>query len=138
VNLFRSWIRNEKHIYLVEALKKFHNELLMQLLLISFLRYIVFMTQYILLYYLFGVHVSVEIIVCVMSVVFLAMAIIPSIALLEVGLRGEISILLMGMYSTNSLGISFTSVTVWLMNLIFPAVIGSLLILNLRVFKRKT
>jgi hypothetical protein len=137
VRLFRGWIKNQKYAYLVEALKEFHTDLLMQLLFLSLLRYIVFMTQYILVFYLFGVHVSAENIVCVMSVVFLAMAVIPSIALLEVGLRGEISIVLMGMYSANSLGISITSVIVWLMNLILPAVIGSLLILNLRVFRKK-
>ena len=72
-----------------------------------------------------------------MSVVFLAMAIIPSIALLEVGLRGEISIKLIGLFSVNTLGVSLTSVTVWVMNLILPAVIGSLLILNLHVFKSR-
>ena len=137
VDLFKRWISKERFAYLVEALQKFHQDLLMHLLLISFLRYLVFAVQYILLFNLFGVHVPIEIIFCVMSVVFLTMAVIPSIALLEVGLRGEISILLMGMFSSNVLGISFTSVTVWLINLIFPAVIGSLLILNLRVFRKR-
>jgi hypothetical protein len=137
VDLFKQWISKERYSYLVEALQKFHYDLLMHLLLISFLRYLVFAVQYILLFNLFSVHVPIEIIFCVMSVVFLTMAVIPSIALLEVGLRGEISILIMGIFSANTLGISFTSVTVWLMNLIFPAVIGSLLILNLRVFRRK-
>ena len=137
VNLFRRWISSERYVYLVEALKAFHNELLMRLLFLSFLRYLVFVIQYILIFYLFGVNVSAEIIFCVMSVVFLTMAIIPSIALLEVGLRGEISILLMGMFSANTLGIGFTSITLWLINLIVPAVAGSLLILNLRAFKKR-
>jgi uncharacterized membrane protein YbhN (UPF0104 family) len=137
VNLFRRWISSERHVYLVEALKAFHSELLMRILFLSFLRYLVFVVQYILIFYLFGVHVSAEIIFCVMSVVFLAMAVIPSIALLEVGLRGEISILLMGMFSSNTLGIGFTSIIIWLVNLILPAVVGSLLILNLRAFGKK-
>jgi hypothetical protein len=72
-----------------------------------------------------------------MSTVFLAMSIVPSIALVEVGLRGEISIRLMGLFSANTLGIGFTSITIWFINLILPAIIGSLLLLNLRVFKRK-
>ena len=72
-----------------------------------------------------------------MGVVFLAMAIIPSISLIEVGLRGEISIMLMGMYSVNALGIGFTSVTVWIINLILPAMAGSVLILNQRVFNKR-
>ena len=72
-----------------------------------------------------------------MSVVFLAMAVIPSIALVEVWLRGEISIQLMGLFSANLLGIGFTSVTVWFINLILPAIIGSLLLLNLRIFRKE-
>jgi len=135
VNLFNRWIRNEKYVYLVESLRKFHRVLLIQILLLSFLRYLIFVIQYILVFHLFEVNVAAGTIATVMSVVFLAMAVIPSIALVEVWLRGEISIKLMGLFSLNMLGIGFTSVTVWFINLILPAIAGSLLLLSLRVFK---
>jgi hypothetical protein len=135
--LFRRWVRNEKYNYLVEALGSFHMQLLAQILLLSFLRYLVFMVQYILLFKLFGVGVPALTIVWVMSIVFLAMAVIPSIALVELGLRGEISLKLMGLYTSNVLGVTLTTVSVWFINLILPAIIGSLLILNLRVFGRR-
>jgi uncharacterized RDD family membrane protein YckC len=83
------------------------------------------------------VNVAAGTIAAVMSVIFLAMAVIPSISLVDFGLRGEISIQLMGLYTVNSLGIGLASVTVWFINLILPAIIGSLLILNLRVFNKK-
>jgi hypothetical protein len=101
------------------------------------LRYLVFIVQYILVFYLFEVNVSAFIIGWVMSVVFLAMAIVPSIALVEIGVRGEISLKLMGMYSGNSLGIGLTSISVWLINLVIPAIIGSLLLMNIKVFTRR-
>jgi hypothetical protein len=63
------------------------------------------------------------------------MAIIPSIALVEVGVRGEISLTLMGLYTINSLGIGLTSITIWFINLIMPALVGSILILSVNVFK---
>ena len=137
VNLFNKWIRNQKYVYLIEALQKFHSVLLIQMLLISFLRYLIFVIQYVLIFYLFEVNVPADTIATVMSVVFLAMAVIPSIALVEVWLRGEISIKLMGLFSLNTLGIGFTSVTVWFINLILPAIAGSLLLLSLRVFKNE-
>ena len=137
VNLFNKWIRNQKYVYLIEALQKFHSVLLIQMLLISFLRYLIFVIQYVLIFYLFEVNVPADTIATVMSVVFLAMAVIPSIALVQVWLRGEISIKLMGLFSLNTLGIGFTSVTVWFINLILPAVAGSLLLLSLRVFKNE-
>jgi hypothetical protein len=71
-----------------------------------------------------------------MSVVFLALAVIPSIALLEVGLRGEVSLQLVGLFSANSLGIGLTSVTIWFINLVIPALIGTLLLLNIKLLSK--
>jgi uncharacterized membrane protein YbhN (UPF0104 family) len=137
VALFNKWIKNKRYVYLIEALQNFHTKLLLRLLGLSLLRYLIFVIQYILVFYLFEINVSVATIATVMSVVFLAMAVIPSIALVEVWLRGEISIKLMGLFSMNTLGIGFTSVTVWFINLILPAIAGSLLLLSLRVFKNE-
>lgn len=136
VHLFHRWIKNKKYAYLVEALHYFDVRLLLRILLLSLLRYLVFIVQYILVFHLFEVNVSVNNIALVISVVFLAMAVIPSITLIEVWLRGEISIQLVGMFSQNLLGIGFTSVTIWFINLILPAIAGSLFMLSLRVFKK--
>ena len=136
VKLFHRRIKSRKYIFLVEALQSFHSKILFQLLILSFFRYVVFIIQYALVFYLFEVNVSVETIAAVMSVVFLTMAIIPSIAIVEVWIRGEINIKLMALFSVNVLGIGFASVTVWFINLILPAVFGSLLLVNLKVFKK--
>jgi hypothetical protein len=137
VGLFRRWIKSQKYLYLVQALQYFDNHLLLRLLFLSLLRFAVFILQYILLFYFFGVFVPASELIPVMGIVFLALAIIPSIVLIEVWLRGEILILLVGMYSSNTLGIGFTSVTAWFVNLILPAIAGSLLILNLRAFRKR-
>ncbi len=136
VLLFRRWISRKKYLYLVEALGSFHAGLLSKILLLSLLRYGVFVVQYLLVFHLFGVNVPAAIIVLVMSVVFLVMAVVPSIALVEVGVRGEICLKLMGLFSANSLGIGLTTITVWFINLIIPAMIGSLLLLNIRIFQK--
>lgn len=137
VFLFQRWVKSNKYLYLIESLRNFSVQLLLKILLLSLLRYGVFVVQYILIFYLFGVNVSVATVVSVMSVVFLAMAIIPSVALVEVGMRSEISLKLMGVFSANSLGIGLTSVTVWFINLIIPAIVGSLLILNIKIFAKR-
>jgi len=138
VFLFKRWIRAHRYDYLVEALRYFDRKMLTKILIISLVRYLVFIVQYVLIYYLFNVNVPIQSILLVMGLVFLAMAVIPTVALIEIGLRGEISIMLMGLFSANTLGIGFSSITVWFMNLILPAIIGSLLILNLRIFKKRT
>jgi hypothetical protein len=68
---------------------------------------------------------------------FLALAIIPTIALAELGVRGKLSIFLFGMFSTNTLGIVLTASTIWLINLVVPALAGSLFILGIKIFRNK-
>jgi hypothetical protein len=87
-------------------------------------------------FYLFSVNISPPVMLSAMSVVFLALAVIPSIALIEVGLRGEVSLRLVGLFSANSLGIGLTSVTIWFMNLIIPALIGTVLLLNIKLLSK--
>ena len=94
------------------------------------------MLQYMVMFYFFHVQVAAAIIVPVMSVVFLALAIIPSIALVEVGLRGEVTLRLMGLFSVNTLGIGLTSVTIWFINLILPAIIGTLFLWNIKLLSK--
>ena len=129
VKIFQYWFQKSRHLYLVQALQEFTVPLLLQLLLLSLLRYSVFIVQYILLFRFFSVYVPITAIVYVMSLVFVAMAVIPTITLVEVGLRGKISITLMGMFTTSSLGVGLTTVSVWFINLILPAIIGSVFIL---------
>jgi hypothetical protein len=126
----RSWL------YLIQAISVFGMQRLSKLLLLSLARYIVFAIQYVLLFRLFEVNIAASALFWMMSVVFLVLAAIPSIALADLGVRGEVSLQLIGLLSSNSLGILLTSVAAWFINLIIPALAGSLLVVGLRVFKR--
>lgn len=132
-----SALRKASWLPLVSALKEFGMQRLGHLLLLSVVRYAVFVAQYLLAFRLFSVTVSLLPAVGVMSLVFLALAVIPSVVLLEVGIRGEVSLKLIGLYSANSLGILLTSVTIWLINLVIPALAGSILILGIKLFKQR-
>ncbi len=136
IRFFSRWLSSHHFMYLVEALQNFNVSFLAKIFLLSSLRYGVFVLQYILLFHFFNVQVAAITIVPIMSVVFLALAVIPSIALIEVGLRGEVSLRLMGLFSMNSLGIGLTSVTVWFINLILPAIIGTLFLLNVKLLSK--
>jgi MFS family permease len=125
------WIR--KYGWLFRALEEFNATLLLQLLSLSALRFLVFIAQYYLLFRFFGVEVSWEQTLWTVSVSFLVMAVIPTIALFtDLSLRWEVSLKLVGMFSENHLGIWFTSVNIWVINLIIPALAGSLLILSIK------
>lgn len=135
--LLNKWLRKTRYRYLIESLEAFSNRLLLQLLLLSALRYAVFVLQYLLLFRFFGVQVGLWEGTHALGMQFLTMAVIPSIALAEVGLRGEISLTLLGLFSTNSLGIGLTTVSIWFLNLVIPAVAGTGLILSVRFFNKQ-
>lgn len=131
---------SRRYAWLLESLEDFNATLLLQLLSLSTLRFVVFIIQYYLLFRLFDVDVSWWQGWWAVSLSFLVMAVIPTIALItDLGLRGKVSLQLLGMFSSNQLGISLTAVSIWFINLIIPAVVGSLLILSIRkIFKNKT
>lgn len=118
--------------YLVEAIEEFKTGLLLRLLGLSLLRFMVFGLQYYLLFLLFDVNLGWWDAFWAINVSFLVMAIIPTIAIAELAQRGKVVTAILGLYSTNLLGMTFATAGIWFINLILPAVIGSLLILRTR------
>ncbi len=134
--LWEQAFRQRKWYYLIEVVRGFGVQRLAYLLGLSFARYLVFVVQYILVFSLFDVNVSPLILFWVMSLVFLSLALIPTIALAEIGLRGTITLNVVGLFTENSLGIVLTTVVVWIVNLMIPALVGTVLMLQVRMFRR--
>jgi hypothetical protein len=122
----------------IKVLENFDRDILMRILFLSFVRYIVFIIQYSLVFPVFNVSLGFGQVCGGMSVVFLIMAIVPTFTFLtELGLRWGASIQVLELFSTNSIGIFATSFAIWLINLIIPALIGSLLIVSIKLFKSR-
>ena len=129
---------HNRFTYLIKALEDFDISLLFKLLCLSALRFVVFIIQYYLLFHLFGVNVSWENIFWAVSVSFLVMAVIPTIAIVELVQRGKVMTTIMALFTTNDLGVGFTTAGIWLINLILPAIIGSLLFLGMKkIYSKK-
>ena len=128
---------SKRFAYLVNALEGFDATLLSRLLSLSLLRFIIFIVQYHLLLRLFDVQVMWWQGFWSVSVSFLVMAVIPTFAIAELGLRGRIGLILTGLFSTNKAGIIFATAGIWFINLIIPAIAGSLLILSIKKIYRE-
>lgn len=126
-----------KYKYFFEKLEDFHWKELVQLLLLSILRYFVVLTQYYFLMQVFDVNIFWLDAFSLIGVMFLVLGIVPSIAFAELGFRGKVSVLLLGMISANTVGIVATIAGIWLINLILPAIAGTLVILGVRLFRNK-
>ncbi|WP_168208701.1 lysylphosphatidylglycerol synthase domain-containing protein [Chitinophaga sp. XS-30] len=121
----------------IQIIARYSPGQLRKLLLLSTLRYMVFTAQYLILLYALGVTFVWWQGFFMINMIYLIMAIVPTIAIAELGLRGQVSIYFLGLLSANTAGIVAGTVAIWLINLVLPAAIGSILLLGVKIFKDK-
>jgi uncharacterized membrane protein YbhN (UPF0104 family) len=129
------WLRKVK--VFIQIIARYSPAELRKLLLLSAVRYMVFSAQYLILLYALGVTFVWWQGFFMINVIYLVMAVLPTIAIAEIGLRGSVSMHFLGLLSGNAAGILAATVAIWLINLVLPAVMGSLLLLGVKIFKDK-
>jgi len=102
---------------------------------ISVLRFIIFTAQYLFLLRWMNVELPLAEGFCMAALFFWVMAVVPSIALTELGIRGKVSLHIFGLFSSNTIGILAATAGIWVVNLIIPSIIGSILILRMRLLR---
>ncbi|MEO8721795.1 MAG: lysylphosphatidylglycerol synthase domain-containing protein [Ginsengibacter sp.] len=127
----------ERFVKYIQILNQFTAKLLLSLLWLSFFRYLVFVLQYILLLQVLDVEIFWVNSFWIITVLFLVLAIVPSFAIADLGIRGKFSTELLSLYSINTLGILGTTFGIWFINLFIPALAGSILIIGIKFFKEK-
>lgn len=118
----------------LEVVKRFNQSELMHILLISLGRYLVYTAQLILLMHIFQVHIHWLTLLCTIWLIFWAMAIVPTIAIAELGIRGETALFFLSPLSSNHFGIISATLLLWLINLIIPALIGCLFVYKMKIY----
>ena len=99
---------------------------------ISVLRVCVFTAQYLFLLRWMNVDIPLLPGFCLGALFFWVMAVVPSLALTELGIRGAVSLYIFGQYSSNSVGILAATTAMWAMNIVVPAILGSVLIMRMK------
>jgi uncharacterized membrane protein YbhN (UPF0104 family) len=127
----------KKYAWLINELEKVDATLLFKILSISAIRYLVFGLQYLLLFQFFGVEVNAWQGFWAIAVVFFIMAVIPTIALFEIVQKVYVTKEIFAIFTINTLGIGLVTTTIWFINLVVPAAIGSLLILGIKFFRKE-
>ena len=110
---------------------------LLEVLLYSVARYIVFTTQFFILLQLFNVDVLYSDAIVLNMVMLLAISVIPNyLPIFEIAQRGSIAIVLFSLISVNTVGIFSAAFLMWLINLLIPALIGTVFIFSLKFFRK--
>ena len=126
-----------KYARYISVLEDFHAKVLLRLLSLSFVRFTVFVIQYILLLQALNIDITWMQGFWIISILFLVLAVVPSFAIADLGIRGKFSVGLLALYSSNTIGIIGATFGIWFINLFIPAVAGSILILGTKIFKEK-
>ena len=125
-----------KYTKYIEVFTFYNSSELLETLLYSIARYIVFTTQFFILLQLFDVHISyIDSLILTTSMLFV-ISVIPTIAITEIGVRGSVAIFLFSLVSVNTVGILSATFVMWVINLLLPALIGTIFIFTLKFFRR--
>lgn len=123
-----------KHLVILDV---FRGKQLLRILLFSLFRYIIFILQYILMLNVLDVNVSIHICFWLLTIFYLIMAIAPTIGFIELPVRAAASVELFKLFSQNIVGIQAAAFGIWIINLVLPAVMGSVLIFGIKILKER-
>ena len=121
-------------------LRKFHPYLeifsyysakeLLQVLSLALLRYVVFTTQFYLLLELFGASIPLLPALIMITMIFYVMTLVPTFFVTELAVRGSVAIAFLSVLTGNETAIINSTVSLWLVNIAVPSLIGSISVLT--------
>ncbi len=119
----------------VNVLRQYTREELLRTLLWAFIRYVIYTIQYFLILRFFGIDVEILRGLSCIATIYLLQTSIPLPPIVGLLARGEVALKIWGIFSANELSILAATFTLWVINLIIPALIGLVFILRLNVLK---
>lgn len=124
----------------LRVMRRLKRSLLLKVLMLSMLRYMIFSTQFYLLLLAFGLSIPWFHAFILISMTYFTMTAIPTIALVDLGIRGSVSIYFLGLYFADQAGsnvsILAASTAVWIINLAIPSIFGLLFIHRLKLIRK--
>ena len=123
---FKGWLNKINQLQI-------ENKLKLNLLGLSFLKYMIFVLQYTWAVKMLNIPITPIDLWIALGVLFLLLSIIPSISLTDLVIRGQIIVVLLEPYYNNSLMLICLSTIIWAVNFLLPAIIGAFLLINFRI-----
>lgn len=129
-----SWIK--KYQKNINSVLNFDSDTTITVLIWSILRYLTFSLQFILVLFMFGVNINLFDLWAVTALVFLYKTIIPTLNFFtDLGIREYSALHFFGMFSVNLSAVVVATFFLWLINILLPVLLGSILFLRLKQSK---
>lgn len=128
--------RRKLKLYKIENyLKNISRKVYIEILALSFLRYVFFSHQFIFLLRIFSVEIDYFTALKLLLCMYFMASIIPSIAIFDWAIKGSIAVWLFSFAGVNEITIITITAIMWMLNFAIPAIIGSIFVLNFKLEK---
>ncbi len=114
---------------LIDHLKNINASVHRKNIFLAFLRYVVLVHQYFVLYTLFGVDIPYFTLLAVVASIYLLASSLPNFQAIDFALKGSVAIYLFGFFGVDSWIVTVVAALIWLLNLVIPISIGSIFLL---------
>ncbi len=141
IDLFATWAEGKTWLRKVtlslRILKRYNRQDLQQLLVLSFIRFCIYNLQFLILANVLGASLPWFSGFWISGLMFWMITVIPSLFIADLGVRGFIAALIFTQtgISDNNVALLAASYLIWFLNLVVPALIGSVLILTVRIIR---
>lgn len=125
----------KKLIPYFEIIKTYSFRELNLVMSLSLLRYMVFCIQFILILIYFDIHFPLWLMLIGVTFVFFIKSVIPTF--LDLGVRETAAVFFFGVFSNNHQNIIFASLTLWILNIVVPTIVGLFLIYKIKLFNKE-
>ena len=115
-------------------LARYKKKQLLKVIIYCLSRFCVFTTQYYLVIHLLIPEIAAFDIVMMVFILFFIQSALPSLDLLDVGVRSMTATYFFAFITTQEIAIMAATASIWMINLILPAILGSIFVLKLNFF----
>jgi len=127
------WLKKHRRNFLF--ITKFSNTELCVFLGLALLRYLIFIIQFYFLLFVFGIDLPIVELFIFIGLMYFVTTLVPSPFLGNLGTREITAVYLLALYQQPE-SILVASLAIWLINVIFPAVLGFVLAFNMNLYKK--
>lgn len=117
---------------IIRFLKGISKKTLLNAFILSALKYLTFVHQFIYLLFLFGIKTTYFEILLILFAFYFIASILPSIPLFDWAIKGSVAIMVLHFVGINELIATIITTIMWLLNFAIPAIIGSYFVLKFK------
>ena len=133
----KQWFKNSKRVnYLIEGTSVLNFSGLGYITLLSFLRYLIFLSQYIFVLSFFNVGMIWWQYLVFIPAIFFMQTVIPTFAVSEIGVRITAAVFILAFTGAPQMQLIAATTLLWVMNLMLPSLIGAFTILFTKLNNR--